>query len=462
MLTYPLEGIDCPIYEYLYKSIRDDIISGKLSPSEKLPSKRSLARNNGVSTITIQNAYDQLIAEGYVTAIEKKGYFVAERPSGKRIVKEARAIPMLEEKEEEYRIDLSNNSTDPECFPFSIWSRLTREILSTSKDRLMKPSPSCGVHELRNAISCYLSSFRAMAVAPEQIVIGAGTEYLYSLLIQLLGRDKHYAIENPGYSKLASIYRMNNARFSYVGIDDEGLSAESLEESGAEIAHISPNHHFPTGITMPLRRRYEILAWASRESGRYIIEDDYDSEFRIARTPIPTLESIDGEGKVIYMNTFSKSLSSTIRISYMVLPPELALRFGKMLSFYSCTVPNFEQYTLARFISEGYFEKHINRMRLYYIRQRRMMLDRISQSPIRDHASVIENDSGLHFMLRLDTGMEDSAITEALKGKGIHISALSEYTAAQPGRKGCFIINYSNLRADDLSEALEELAGIIQ
>ncbi|MDD7536787.1 MAG: PLP-dependent aminotransferase family protein, partial [Bullifex sp.] len=360
MLTYTLNDTDGPKYLQLSKLIKADVESGKLKAGDRLPSKRTFARNSGVSTITVQNAYDQLISEGYVTAVEKKGYYVS---SFRKPVKTAPVIESTDLPEPDLP-DLSGNRMREESFPFSIWSKLLRETLSTDRDKLLSPIRAEGVPELRKAIAGHLSSFRGMSVSPSQIVIGAGTEYLYSLLIQLLGRELVYAIEDPGYGKLSRIYAANAIKYTKVPLDEKGLSAELLCSSGADVAHISPNHHFPTGITMPLERRYELLAWAAAKETRFIIEDDYDSEFRVSKSPVPTMYSLDGSGSVIYMNTFSKSLASTIRISYMVLPETLGDTFRRELSFYASTVPSFEQYTLSRFISEGYFEKHINRMRL--------------------------------------------------------------------------------------------------
>lgn len=242
-------------------------------------------------------------------------------------------------------------------------------------------SPSGGIRELREAICQYLYQFRGMKVTPEQVVVGAGTEYLYGLLIQLLGRSRRFAVENPGYRKIPMIYEKNGVSCSYIPLDAHGVRIDALTESGADILHISPSHHFPTGIITPVSRRHELLNWAAASEHRYIIEDDYDSEFRLGGRPLPTLQSIDTIEKVIYINTFTKSLSSTIRISYMILPPHLMRRFQKELGFYSCTVSNFEQYTLTRFLSEGYFEKHINRMRKYYRNQRNAILDCIKSIP---------------------------------------------------------------------------------
>ena len=456
MLTYSLDKNKGHLSKELYRALKKDIEEGNLKRGEKLPSKRAFARNCSVSTITVQNAYDQLVSEGYITAYEKKGYFVSDGVGKKR----AAVSFVVKEEEEKAKMDLpdlSNNRIREDNFPFSIWSRLMRKTMAEKQKQLLSPMATEGVYELRKAISHHLSSFRGMAVSPSQVLVGAGTEYLYSLIIQLLGRDKTYAIEDPGYMKLERIYESNGVKSTRVQLDEKGLSLELLEDSGADIAHISPNHHYPTGITMPLDRRYEILSWAAGKEDRYILEDDYDSEFRVSRNPFPTLYTLDGSGSVIYMNTFSKSLASTVRISYMVLPFDLAERFKEKLSFYSSTVSSFEQYTLASFILDGYFEKHINRMRLFYIRQRKAILSLIYSSPMKDRCSVIENDSGLHFILRLHTTLSDEKVKEILKEEGIKISALSDFSHFSSISHD-FIISYSNLDLEIFKKALSILS----
>ena len=246
----------------------------------------------------------------------------------------------------------------------------------------------------------------------------------------------------------------------YGRLDDQGITVDSLKRSGADIAHISPNHHFPTGITMPASRRYEVLAWANEKEGRYLIEDDYDSEFRLGGRPVPTLFSIDACEKVIYMNTFSKSLTPTIRISYMVLPVHLANRFYEELSFYSCTVSNFEQYTLAAFIKQGYFEKHINRMRLYYARQRQKIKEVLEKGAPGLPCEIRENDSGLHFLLHLKTDLTDREVVKKLAEQGVRVHALSEYYTKNQGEEHFFIINYSNLDVEKAAAAMEIIADV--
>lgn len=461
MLTYDLSSVKKgELYETLYIAIRDDIKHGTLAAGEKLPSKRTLAKNLGVSTITVESAYAQLISEGYVYSLPKRGYYVAklEAPARKTSPAAGDAI-VLPNARPHYDFDFSRNQTDPARFPFATWKKLLREVIAEESQALMEKSPSGGVPELRQAIACHLRDFRGIDVDPDQIIVGAGTEYLYGLLIQLLGRDKIYCTENPGYRKIPQIYRAQGVVCRFADMDADGVTVNGLRAASADIAHIGPTHQFPTGITMPVSRRYELLAWASEQPGRTIIEDDYDSEFRLHGRPIPALQSLDASASVIYMNTFAKSLSSTVRISYMVLPVALANQFYERLAFYSCTVSNFEQFTLARFLGEGYFEKHINRMRLFYARQRQLVLDALAQSSLAGHCDIIEQDSGLHFLLRLATQRSDADLAACLAHRGIHLSALSEYYEEHPpAASHQFLLSYANLDMDHLPAALEEVA----
>ena len=462
MLTYSFDnkGKDS-LYEFLYKSIRDDIVSGKLKTDEKLPSKRALAEHLSISTITIENAYNQLVAEGYIYSKPKSGFYVSAILSPGVQGNGVKNIYPAETDGADtvsYTADFSNNSASQESFPFVTWTKLMRQTMSDKREKLTLNSPSVGVRELRCAISDYLFQFRGMTADPDCIVIGAGTEYLYSLIIQLLGRDKKYALEDPGYRKIAQIYKANNVAFDYIPLDENGVDTTALKESMADVLHISPSHHFPTGIVTPVSRRYELLSWAGEAKGRYIIEDDYDSEFRFSGRPIPSLQSIDTLDKVIYINTFSKSLTSTIRISYMVLPKELMARYRKELSFYSCTVSNFEQYTLASFIQQGYFEKHINRMRNYYRTQRDRVMTAIKNHPYYHKVTIKEEDSGLHFLMSIKTDLSDDELTEKARGRGVNLSCLSRYyhnRATAP--EHTLIINYSGLDKDKVGESVEKL-----
>lgn len=464
MLTYSFENIGSEsMYEYLYNCIKTDILQKKLKCDEKLPSKRVFAKNLGVSIITVENAYAQLAAEGYIYTLAKRGYFVSNlekqtlHPSLEKPRDNSGTRP---KKEPAYYADFVKNSVAPDSFPFSIWAKLLRDVMDTeSQASLLSDTSVGGVMKLRLALSEHLYQFRGLSVEPEQIIVGAGTQYLYSVIIQLLGRNHAYAVEDPGYTRLSKIYESNGVKCCHIPMDDLGVIPESLKSCGADILHITPSHHFPTGIVMPVSRRYELLSWAAQEKERYIIEDDYDCEFRLFGKPIPTLQSIDIMEKVIYINTFSKSLAPTFRISYMVLPKHLVNRFYSQLGFYSCTVSTFEQFTLARFISEGYFEKHINRMRTYYRKQRDTLLKAIRQSDLNPYVTIQEEDSGLHFLMEVDTDADDAQLIEAARKSGIRISCVSQYyhgTADNKTRR--IIINYSGLESEKIESSVQRLS----
>lgn len=462
MLTYSFEDIGTEsLYIYLYKCIRDDITTGVIAPGTKLPSKRSFAENLGVSVITVENAYAQLISEGYLYSVPKKGFFAADLEKStvqKRAEVTAASIPVVPR----YFADFSSNRTNPENFPFATWAKLTREIISEQSVELMINAPCGGIPELRQAIAEHLHAFRGIQADPNQIIVGAGTEYLYGLLIQLLGFDKVYALEDPGYRKIGQIYDSHGVRYCYTQMDSEGIDPIALARSGADILHISPSHHFPTGIVTPVARRYALLSWAAQSEQRYIIEDDYDSEFRLTGKPIPALQSIDVTDRVIYMNTFTKSLASTIRVSYMVLPAALAERFYTHLGFYACTVSNLEQYTLAKFISEGYFEKHINRMRIRYKLKKDRILEEMERSGLLKIAEIQQEDSGLHFLLRVQREIPPEWIVQRALENGIRITSLADYyhrEAAKP--EAAFVISYSAILDDRIPEAVQRLTKAI-
>lgn len=478
MLTYSFDdrGMDF-LYEHLYKEIKNDILMGNLKAHEKLPSKRALAAHLNVSVVTVENAYSQLLAEGYIYSKPKSGFYVCDvkaedadvvgvrnacytsRPED-HVTEHSHVIREHAESPGQNRFfaDFVNNSTLSENFPFSTWTKLMRETMMDDREKLMKRSPSGGIFELRKAIADYLYQFRGMSVSPNQIIVGAGTEYLYGLIIQLLGRDSVYGVENPGYQKIQHIYDAYQVKCCYIDMDESGVNIDSLERSGADVVHISPSHHFPTGTVTPASRRYELLGWAAKQEGRYIIEDEYDSEFRLVGNPIPALQSIDASDKVIYMNTFSKSLSSTIRISYMVLPIPLMVRYNHVLSFYACTVSNFDQYTLTRFIQEGYLEKHINRMRKFYRNSRDRILGCIRNHRLYPQVTIKEENAGLHFLMEIDTSYTDREMVDRAAAAGINISSLSQYCHGKEQEDShTLVINYSGIEEDIIEEACDRL-----
>ena len=472
----------------IYQYIKNEILLHHLTPGTKLPSKRSLATQLGISTITVEGAYGQLVSEGYIYARLKSGYFVSPvenyrqsmnffdqqqinnnnpqkkntSPDWEDSISQQDTQKNSELKDSPiapapHRVDLSSNSLLAENFPFSTWSRLLRHTISEKQQLLLTQSPTAGVAPLRQAIANHLRHFRGMDISPEQIVIGAGTEYLYELLIKLIGRDKIYCVEDPGYQKLRRIYRDNGACCIALPIDQQGMSVTALNTVSCDVIHISPSHHYPTGIITPISRRYELLGWAAA-GPRYIIEDDYDTEFRLVGRPIPSLFSIDMSNKVIYMNTFSKSLASTIRISYMVLPKPLMEEFNNKLNYLSCTVSTFEQYTLAEFINQGYFERHINRMRNNYKKLRQQLLKALTSHPDHERIKILQQSSGLYFLLQIDTSLSDRDLQARLRQKGLMLQPLQHYYQnRQAAPEHTFVVNYSSIASTDIHQIVDAL-----
>ena len=551
MLTLELhKNKSTPLYMQIYSYIKSEVLARRLKAGNKLPSKRALAAQLGISTITIEGAYSQLMAEGYIYAKAKSGYYISplesiqqaddsaadffqhntlgdaqlfsgpekisyesgytdnmpgasgtvnmaglsnspstsgifvpsslqstntalynasseissrpsitstSMPSSSTISSKGRMSHESTAQTSCATIDLSSNNILPESFPFSIWTKLMRHTMSENQALLLTKSPTAGIYSLRCAIAEHLLRFRGMHIQPEQIIIGAGTEYLYELIIKLIGRDKIYCVEDPGYHKLQRIYTDNGACCFSLPIDQQGMSVTALNAVRCDVIHISPSHHFPTGIITPVSRRYELLGWAT-SGQRHIIEDDYDTEFRLVGKPIPSLFSMDMSSKVIYMNTFSKSLTSTIRISYMVLPMPLMEEFNRRLGYLSCTVSTFEQYTLAEFINQGYFERHINRMRNNYKKLRQLLLKELLTHPEHDKIQILQQASGLYFLLKINTTLSDRDLRSRLQQNGVHLQSLQHYYQnRQAAPEHTFVVNYSSLTEKDIPRAVAAL-----
>ena len=359
--TYELEhGGKTPLYEQLYRAIRQDLLTGVIAGGERLPSKRALAEHLSVSKITVETAYAQLLAEGYITARQRSGYYAEHlAPLAPAAAPAAQPAPPPAPAE-------TAETPSAALFPFSVWARLMRAVLLEDRPALLESVPGAGVWALRCAIAAEFGRLRGMRIAPEQVFIGSGTEYFYNLLIQFLGRGLRYGAELLGHRKLARVYAANGVQVCPLGMDGDGVLPQALYTSGAQVLHISPAHQYPTGAVMPIARRQQILRWLAEDEARWVIEDDFDAEFRFSGLPIPPLQSMDPCGRVLYLNTFSKTLSPSLRISYLILPVDLLPRWQQTMGFYSCTVPSFEQFTLARFLSGGWFEKHLTRAKKYY------------------------------------------------------------------------------------------------
>lgn len=375
----------------------------------------------------------------------------------------------------EYFVDLKANRTSVSLFPATVWGRYMREALSLPSDNLLRSIPFNGLPELRRAIASYLRRTRGMDVSPDCIIIGAGSEYLYGRLLQMLGPTTTFAMENPGYRKFAAISKAFGNPWRPVPIDESGLLVDELEESGADVVHVSPANHFPTGIVMPIKRRLELFEWANRARKRYIIEDDYDSEFRYSGRLIMPLFADDASDKVIYLNAFSKTMVPSLRISYMVLPPKLLARYVDTMSFYSCTVSSFEQYALARFIDEGHLERHINRTRNFYRRQREAVLRDLAQSPLAKISHVEERNAGTHFLLYVRTSLTHDQVRQRGAEQGLNISLFNDYLLRDgdglserttkrfeqySNGETALVLNYAGIEPERLSETVRRLACV--
>ena len=356
MLTYDLSGGGQPKYYRLYTCIREDILRAELLPGQKLPSKRALAEHLHVSIATVSGAYEQLVDEGYLAAKPRSGYYVSaisRLPSGSAAQPRLRMLPAD---------DAPAQEASGYGFRYSALTKLMREVIADCGTRLLEKPPHYGCAELRNAIAEYLLRYRGMLAQPECIVIGSGAEYLYGLIVQLLGRGRVFALEDPSYDKIRRVYQAHGVTCEMLRLGSDGIRSDELARAKATVLHVTPFHSFPSLVTASAGKRREYLRWA-KERGGYIVEDDFDSEFSVSTKSEDTLFSLEPEQSVIYMNTFSKTIAPSMRVGYMVLPPALAERFRREVGFYSCTVPVFEQYVLAELIGSGDFERHINRIR---------------------------------------------------------------------------------------------------
>ena len=453
MQTYTLDRSGAsPLYEQLYRALKADILSGALPGGSRLPSGRALAEHLGLSRVTVETAYAQLLAEGYLTSRPRAGYFVEQ-------LTPQELPPRVSEPEAQPPEPETVQSRSAQLFPFSVWARLMRGVLLDRRQELLRPAPDAGLPALRQAVAAELYRQRGVHVSPEQVYIGAGAEYFYNLLIQFFGHGRVYALENPGHRKIARVYQANQVAVRPIGMDADGVIPELLEQSGAEVLHISPSHHYPTGTVTPITRRQALMRWLTAQPGRYLIEDDYDSEFRFSGLPIPTIQSMDRSGRVIYMNTFSRTISPSLRISYMILPRTLLPQWQAAMGFYSCTVPSFEQMTLTRFLAEGYFEKHLSRMKKHYRAVRTQLFSVLHTPQAVRQCAVHDTDAGLHLVLELKNAPEPEALRALLRQSGLPDALLSDFflDAPSPQAQKSIVLGYADAEPAQLEAALTAL-----
>lgn len=452
-----------PLYAQIAEAVREEIRNGNLQPEEALPSRRALANHLQVSVTTVQTAYDQLVSEGYLYSKPKVGYFVD--PAVWRLLSSPTDLVSMEISEEKPEkpadwIDFSTGGVDVSQFPFATWAKLSRQVLTEYGSSLLQDVPPMGVYALRQSIANHLYAYRHIRVQPEQILFGAGTEYLLGLLVQLLGPSQRIAVEDPGYPKAKRVIRAHGAAVLAIPMDDQGVRLDALQQSGASVLYVTPSHQFPTGIVMSLSRRIALIDWVRAQPGRYILEDDYDSDLVFHGNPLPSLYTLDGGQHVIYLHTFTRTLAPTLRMSYMVLPPQLAKRWKKEFSFYTSTIPAQEQYTLLRFLEDGYLEQHMNRMRKQYTKRQKALLNAIHAHTYGTHITVYGEEAGLHLVLEVDTSSTEQELVDAATRAHISISGLSTYFDAPPVQqkhKPCIVLGYAKCDEQEIQNGVQRL-----
>lgn len=447
-----------PLYEQIYSHIRAEIRNGSLKAGERLPSTRVLAEHLKVSRSTTQMAYDQLLAEGYMEARPCRGYFVSHLEE--LVETGATGTGEMEttvEPDAGWRVDFSPRGIDLDSFPYHVWRKLSRNTLVDDNKEMFHSGNHQGEPGFQEAIRSYLHSARGVNCSPEQIIVGAGSEYLLMLLSQILEGRHVIAMENPTYKQAYRVFQSLGYEVCPVEMDANGMEPELLAECGANVAYVMPSHQFPTGIVMPVGRRQELLKWAQEAPDRYIIEDDYDSEFRYRGKPIPALQGMDRNGRVIYLGTFSKCIAPAIRVSYLVLPPSLLVRYRSQISFYASTVSRIDQNILYQFLSGGHFERHLNRMRAIYKTKHDLLLEQVE--PLRKQFEIRGEHAGLHILLTSRNGVPEEVLIRKAAEAGVRVYGLNSYFI-QPEhnhRPSTVVLGYASLSEEQIVDGIHLL-----
>lgn len=425
MITLP-EDRSMPLYQALYLQLRQQIQSGALPYGKKLPSKRKLSEQLGISVNTVDSAYCQLEAEGFIQSSPRARIFCIGRrnaPPGKG----PRTGAVFPARHLRAQMDggLLPLRHGRQQFPFGVWRKLMKNCFNEYDDTLLLRTVPQGDPGLRQAVADYLYRARGVACTPEQIVIGAGTDNLLLILGYILPNSFMLAVENPLYNHAHGLFSRLGHPVTAVPVDPDGIRLSALPSRDQVVVYTTPSHQYPLGYAMPIGQRTALLRWSSIGRQRYIIEDDYDSEFRYQSRPIPSLQSIDGQGRVIYMGTFSRSVAPALRISYMVLPETLLQRYHENYRGFSSTVSGFEQAVLRQFMLEGHFETHVNRMRIYYRSRRQCLVDALE--PLSPWMEILGQPAGHHLTLRLSNGMNEEALVSSAKALGVRVYPISPY-----------------------------------
>lgn len=445
-----------PLYEQIYSYIKEDIQAGKIPCGEKLPSTRSLSRHLEVSRSTVELAYEQLLSEGYIEAEPYRGYYVAQIEELYHLTKTKQRAEVCIKETKQYLYDFTPNGVDLKSFPYNVWRKLSKNILLDDKTELFRSGDSKGEYGFRNAICNYLYQARGVQCTPEQIIIGAGNDYMLMLLASVLGKKHKFAFEDPTYMQAYRLFSCLSYERIPIGLDKNGIKVTELIKTDADIAYVTPSHQYPTGIVMPIKRRQELLRWADEQAERYIIEDDYDSEFRYKGKPIPALQGYDAHDKVIYLGTFSKSIAPAIRLSYMVLPQPLLERYEKNNRFINSTVSKVDQMIVQKFIEEGYYERHLNKTRALYKGRHDVLIE--SLKPLLGICSISGEHAGVHLLLHFKNGMTEEELVTRADNVGIRVYGMSDYRVNKTGKENATILlGYANLTEEQIRQAVRIL-----
>ncbi|MFT9847074.1 MocR-like pyridoxine biosynthesis transcription factor PdxR [Aneurinibacillus sp. REN35] len=452
-----------PLYIQLYEYIRGEIQNGNITPKSKLPSQRKLADYLKVSRNTIDAAYQQLLAEGYIQSEARRGLFVVElkhelfTTSGNEkntIVREKHSA--WDKQSPSIRYDFSQGHIDLVHFPYEIWRKLTAHTLYADHSHLFLSGDPQGEFPLRSHIAEYLYESRGVRCTAEHIVIGAGTQYLLSLLCSMIEKDISYALEEPGFHRVRFVLKDCGIEVKSIPLDKKGIRVAELRKSEAGVAYVTPSHQFPSGTIMPISRRMELIEWAEENNGM-IIEDDYDGEFRYQGKPIPSLQGLDPHGNVVYLGTFSKSLIPSIRLSYMVLPSALLACYRERHMLYKQTVSRLHQHTLSLFMEQGHWGRHINRMRTIYKKRRATLLFAI-RNIMGEHIRIIGADAGLHVLLEPSNGMSEMELIASAEREGVKVYPVSiYYDTPPPFLKPRVLLGFGGLEENAIQEGIRLL-----
>lgn len=453
-------NLSIPLYSQIYKNIKKAIIEGNIKCGDKLPSKRTLSKTLCVSVNTVDTAYSTLVSEGFIEAVPQKGFYVCDIESLDTINFETIQLKNdTEEKDNKsIKINFSLFGIDVDAFPYNQWKKIIREVLNLNPYEFLKTSPPQGELGLRQAISSHIYMRRGVSTKPENIIIGAGTDNLMEVLNGILDKNCKIAMEDPVYSKSYDYFERMGHKIISIPIDEKGITIKSIGNMDNIALYITPSHQFPLGITMPVSRRIQVLRWAENGNNRYIIEDDYDSEFRYGSKPVPSMHSIDSKGNVIYLGSFSRSLSPSIRISYLVLPEKLMDKYRKTYINTSCPVSRLEQLVLEKFIYFGHFERHINRMRKLY-GEKREFTKKCLLNEFGNNIKFYGENAGHHIIFTLKNFSDENKICKMALNNGIKLYAVSDFYKGKVPKKfnGAVMLGYGSLDTLTIEKGITEL-----